>query len=118
METSERRFHPHVEEIAKVLVQRFGRPTLGNKKNPFNELLYIILSSRTPPDSYQDTYRALRRRFRTANSIAEVPAAYVAKTIEKGGLHNKKAHAITAIAARLQKTFGRVTLAPLKSMET
>ena len=65
------RFHPHVEEVTETLVERFGRPTLGNKKNPFNELIYIILSSRTPPENCQDTYRSLRRSFRTADSLAE-----------------------------------------------
>ena len=114
----ESRFHPHVREVTEALVEEFGRPTLGNKKNPFNELLYIILSSRTPPDNYQETYRSLRREFKTANGIAEARAEYVAKTIEPGGLQNKKAHAITEIASRLKETYGRVTLAPLKQMET
>lgn len=109
---------PHVTEITKALVQRFGRPTLGNKRNPFNELLYIILSSRTPPDHYQETYRSLRREFRTADSIAEARAEYVSRAIELGGLQNKKARAITGIASRLKEAFGRVTLAPLKDMET
>lgn len=99
-------------------MQRFGRPTLGNKKNPFNELLYVILSSRTPPDVYQETYRSLRREFKTANSIAEARPEYVAETIEQGGLHNKKACAITEIASELKETYGRVTLAPLKRMQT
>lgn len=83
-------FHPHVEEITEALVQHFGRPTLGNKKNPFNELLYIILSSRTPPDVYQETYRLLRRGFKTANSIAEARTEYVAATIEQGGVTQQK----------------------------
>lgn len=111
-------FHSHVEEVTKALVQRFGRPTLGNKRNPFNELLYIILSSRTPPDVYQETYRSLRREFKAADSIAEARVEYVAATIEPGGLHNKKAHAITEIAGTLKEMYGRVTLAPLKEMET
>ena len=111
-------YHPQVEEITEALVQRFGRPALGNKKNPFNELLYIILSSRTSPEVYQDTYRSLRREFKTANSIAEARPEYVAGTIEQGGLHNKKARAITEIASELKETYGRVTLAPLKEMET
>ncbi|MBT9142246.1 MAG: Ultraviolet N-glycosylase/AP lyase [Syntrophomonadaceae bacterium] len=118
MSNDSNRLHPHVKEITEALVQKFGRPTLGNKKNPFNELLYIILSSRTPPESYQDTYRSLRRGFKTANSIAEARPEYVAATIEQGGLHNKKARAIAEIASELKKTYGRVTLSPLKEMET
>ena len=99
-------------------MRHFGRPTLGNKKNPFNELLYIILSSRTPPDVYQETYRSLRCEFKRANSIAEARVEYVARIIEPGGLHNKKARAITEIASELKEIHGRVTLAPLKGMET
>ena len=110
--------HPHVEEVTRAVIEKFGQPTLGNKKNPFDELLYIILSSRTPPGSYQDTYRSLRRRFRTADSLAAADPEEVAESIERGGLQRKKARAITAIAAELQRTFGRVTLAPLKAMET
>ncbi len=101
-------FHPHVKEITKTLVQHFGRPTLGNKKNPFNELLYIILSTRTSPNLYQETYRSLRREFKTAGSIAEARVEYVAKAIERGGLQNKKARVITEIASELQETYGRV----------
>jgi endonuclease III len=95
-------FHPHVEEITEALVQHFGRPTLGNKKNPFNELLYIILSSRTPPDVYQETYRLLRRGFKTANSIAEARTEYVAATIEQGGYTTKK-HALSQRSPRSSK---------------
>lgn len=112
------RYHQRVEQIAEVLVEAFGRPDLGNKRNPLNELLYIILSSRTPPDHYQETYRALRREFTTASSLAEANVDYIAQAIELGGLQNKKAHAITAIASELKQRFGRVTLAPLEGMET
>jgi endonuclease-3 len=112
------RFHLRVEDVTDTLVQRFGRPTLGNKRNPFNELLYIILSSRTPPSNYQATYRSLRRRFPRADDLAEANPDDVAEAIELGGLHNKKARAIVAIASELGRQFGRVTLAPLKRMET
>lgn len=118
MANSCQELHSRVTDVTEALVERFGRPTLGNKKNPFNELLYIILSSRTPPENYQETYRSLRRAFKTANSIAEARVEYVAKAIEPGGLQNKKAHAITEIASRLKETYGRVTLAPLERMDT
>ena len=118
MGPSARRLHHDVEAIAEVLVHEFGRPTLGNKKNPFNELLYIILSSRTPPDNYQDTYRSLRRRFRTAESLADARWTEVAAAIEMAGFQRKRARAISAIASHLKTRFGRVTLAPLKRMTT
>jgi endonuclease III len=97
-------------------VLRFGRPTLGNKKNPFNEMLYILLSSKTPPDRYQGVYRTLRRRYRKADSLAEARPEDVAATISRGGLQRRKARAIVSIAQRLRDEFGRVTLAPLAKM--
>ncbi|HDQ71350.1 MAG TPA: hypothetical protein ENN19_04545 [Chloroflexi bacterium] len=118
MNKEENEYFPYVVQIAKALARYFGQPMLGNKKNPFNELLYIILSSRTPPEVYQETYRSLRREFRRADSIAETRPEYVATTIERGGLQNKKARTITKIASELKNRFGRVTLAHLKDMET
>lgn len=104
---------PHVEKVTETLVQRFGHPTLGNKKNPFSELLYILLSSKTPPDRYQEVYRTLRRVYKRAESLADARWEDVAKVISHGGLQNRKARAITFIARRLRQEFGRVTLAPL-----
>jgi len=112
------RYHPCVRQIAQALVDEFGRPMLGNKRNPFNELLYIILSSRTPPENYQDTYRSLRRKFRTADSLAHASWTEVAAAIEMAGFQYKRARAISAIASELKARFGRVTLAPLKRLTT
>lgn len=107
---------PHVEKITEALVGNFGRPSLGNKRNPFNELLYILLSSKTPPDRYQKVYRALRGVYRTANSLANARWEEVAQVISEGGLQNRKAKAIVSIAQRLKREFGRVSLAPLTKM--
>jgi endonuclease-3 len=118
MDADQGRFHPLVLEITEALVQEFGRPALGNKKNPFNELLYIILSSRTPPSNCQDTYRSLRRKYRTADSLAHASCREVAGAIEMAGFQRKRAAAISGIASELKARFGRVTLAPLRRMTT
>lgn len=108
--------HPHVEAVTHTLVQHFGHPSLGNKKNPFNELLYIILSSKTPPERYQEVYRSLRRAYPRADSLAEADPKEVARIISRAGLQNRKARAIVDISTRLREEFGRVTLAPLRQM--
>ena len=116
--TCVRDYHPNVAEITRLLVARYGRPTLGNKANPFNELLYVILSSKTPPGRYGDIYRALRREFPRADALADASPDEVARIIEPAGLHNRKARAIVAIAKHLRAKFGRVTLAPVARMAT
>lgn len=106
----------YVEEVTRKLVERFGRRSLGNKRNPFNELLYILLSSKTPPERYQDVYYTLRRVYKRADDLAYAQPEEVARVISHGGLQNRKAHAIVAIAQQLKREFGRVTLAPLARM--
>lgn len=108
--------HSGVEEITKALVHRFGRPTLGNKRNPFNELLYILLSSKTPPNRYQEVYRKLRCAYARAEKLADARPEDIALVITEGGLENRKARAIASIARQLKRKFGRVTLAPLQKM--
>jgi len=97
-------------------VAQYGRPRLGNKRNPFSELLYILLSSKTPPERYQEVYQSLRRAYPRAGQLADARSDEVATLLRRAGLQNRKARAIVAIAQRLRTDFGRVTLAPLARM--
>jgi len=106
----------HVREIARILRKRYGVQDLGNKKNPFNELLYIILSSKTPPDRYQRTYAALKKRFPRADTLSGVSYREVATVIKSGGLAEKRAKQIVAISRGLKREFGEVTLASLNRL--
>jgi len=106
----------YVHRVAAELMEYFSPSRLGNKRNPFNELVYIMLSSSTPPDRYQRVYRAVRRRYRTAEQFAKARPASLARIMRAGGLQNRKAKAIVSIARRLRAVFGRVTLSPLARM--
>jgi len=105
-----------VRTVTRVLGKRYGYETLGNKKNPFNELLYIVLSSKTPPGRYQETYQALKKHFPRADALALVRPKDIAKVIVRGGLAQKRAKQISSIARSLRTHFGRVTLSPLTRM--
>lgn len=115
-EASAIRSFPNVDEVTEILVRQYGRPSLGNRQNPLNELLYIILSSKTPPDRYQEVYRDLRKAYKKADDLAHAHPEEVARTISHGGLQNRKARAIVSIAQELKRGFGRVTLASLAKM--
>jgi endonuclease III len=115
-ESTHQSHYPQSEEIAEALSRCFGRHSLGNKKNPFNELLFIILSAKTPPDRYQAVYRLLRRHYPNANNLSTASYQEIASIIEQAGLQHRKSRAIVDIARRLDRDFGRVTLAPLAKM--
>lgn len=113
-----REYHPHARRVSRALVRRYGDTNLGNKKNPFNELLYVLLSSKTPPGRYQATYIALRRVFPKADQLAKASTKSIVEAIQVGGLGAKKAGQIKEIAQLLRKCFGRVTLTPLRTAST
>lgn len=117
MKNGENGFFPFTREITRTLVKTYGRPTLGNKRNPFDELLFIILSSKTPPSRYTITYKALKTKYPSPDNLVRARPSAVAHTIEVGGLADKKARQILSVAKTLKNKFGCVTLNPLKRMK-
>jgi endonuclease III len=109
-------FYPNVEKITAELVERFGHSTLGNKCNPFNELLYIILSSRTSLERCRNSYVSLKRKFRKFDDLAIATVDEIASTIVDGGLQKRKAKGISLISRQLIGLYGHVTLNPLTKM--
>ncbi len=103
------------DAVARALSRCFGLPTLGNKRNPLDELLYVVLSVRTPPSSYQEGYLRLRRDFPRWDYLVDADVSDIA-AITRGGLQRKKADQIRGIARKIRQAFGRVTLAPLRRM--
>jgi endonuclease III len=102
------------KEIAKALKRKYRDFAHFNRYNPLEELLFIICSTKTPHSNYRVTFGALRKEFPTFSSIAEAPAEYIAKPMERGGLAKNKAKAIRKTLDFLVQRFGRPTLAPLK----
>ena len=46
----------YLRELARILAILYGTPDLGNKADPTDELVYIILSRKTPEKAYQETF--------------------------------------------------------------
>ncbi len=87
-----------------------------NLKDPLDELLFIICSTKTGEASYRSTFQSLKETFPTHLQIAEAPAEYIARPMVGGGLSNQKAKAIREIYDVLVEKFGEPTLAPLRRM--
>lgn len=87
-----------------------------NLKNPLDELLFIICSTKTGEASYRSTYRSLKATFSTHYQIAEAPAEYIARPIVSNGLSNQKAKAIRDLLDIIVAKFGEPTLKQLRKM--
>ena len=54
-----------LERIADAVARGYGTPDLGNKLDPVDELVYIILARRTRENAYQQAYDAITDRWRS-----------------------------------------------------
>jgi endonuclease III len=105
-----------VWKVAAALKTRYRDFNHYNLKNPLDELLFIICSTKTGEASYRSTYRSLKKTFPTHYQIAEAPAEYIARPIVSGGLSNQKAKAIRDLLDIIVEKFGEPTLKPLRKM--
>jgi endonuclease-3 len=100
--------------VARTLKRAHGTPSLFNRRNPFEELLFIVCSIQTNEALYRQTFARLRQRVRTFDQVRTLPLADLVNVLKGGGMATRKARQIKAIATRLYQVFGRVTLRPLR----
>jgi endonuclease III len=104
------------KQAFRVLDETFPEDRLGNKVNPLDELIYIMLSRRAHERQYQKGYDVLRRRFRPWGKILEADIGELQEILRPLGLATQRAKALREVLSTIQTDFGRVTLAPLVRM--
>jgi len=105
-----------VRTVARRLSARYGDFTHFNRKNPLEELLFILCSIQTNEALYRSTYRSLRLAFPRLELLSAASVRDIAKAIELGGLANQKARMIKVLLTQVIDQFGRPSLATLKKM--
>lgn len=101
-----------IREVSRILELLYGTPRLGNKRDPVDELVYIVLSRKTREEAYQASYEALKKTFPTWEGLAAQPLRTVARIVEGGGLGEKKARSLLGALSTLKARFGSCTLKP------
>jgi endonuclease III len=102
------------EKVSEALSAAYGDFAHHNKSDPFDELLFIICSTRTSESGYRETYDNLKVRFPTRASLAVASVKQIERAILSGGLAKQKSRAIRKISDIIIDRFGKLTLAPLK----
>lgn len=108
--------HPSYKQIASLLQQRYFDFSHHNKKNPLDELVFILFSVTKAEPVYTKTYRSFKNNFPRHSDILGASLKDITKSIYHGGQSTQKATAIKSIISILAERFGRPTLAPLKNM--
>jgi endonuclease III len=101
--------------ITAVLAGRYGTPDLGNKLDPVDELVYIILSRRTREGAYQAAFESLRSRYATWEELADTEIDQIADEVAFSGLGRRKAQSLKQALLALIDHFGSCTLEPTRS---
>jgi len=112
------RSFPQVRRVANLLAAEYPLSRLGNKTQPLDELAYLILSDRSGESKYQTVYDAFKKRFPRWADVADANLAHLATAISLGGLAREKARYLRAIARKIRRDFGRVSLAALADFST
>ena len=105
-----------IQATARILKRRYADFDHYNRKNPFEELLFILCSVQTDEKKYRETFAALRRKFPRFADLGIASANEIAKPLKPGGLSPTKSKMIQKICRGIAKRFGKITLAPLKRM--
>ena len=98
------------------LEEAFGRPRLGRRYPPLDELVLTILSQNTNDRNRDRAYASLRRRYPTWERVLAAEPSGVENAIRSGGLARTKSRVVQAVLRRLRAERGALSLDFLKSM--
>jgi endonuclease III len=105
-----------LREICRILKKKYGNPRHGNPRDPLDDLIYIILSTRTRSLSFEYTFEVLKEAFPNWNRLSQTDRPKLERILIPGGLGKLKSRQILSICKQLRTRFDSVTLAPLAQM--
>ena len=98
------------EKIVYFLRDRYKNIELGNKEDPLDELIFILLTVKTDYRHYESIWKAFKKRFPSWERVIESDINDVATVILSGGMQNQKATRIVNALIYLQQTTNRFSL--------
>jgi DNA (cytosine-5)-methyltransferase 1 len=103
-----------LQAISSILSALHGDPRLGNPVNPVDDLIYVLLTRKTPIHTGQVLFEKLKSNFPTWDALLEVSPVQLMSMIDSGGLAQKKVHAIFGALRRIKLEFGSITFEPAR----
>lgn len=102
-----------VAEVCGELRARYGVDRLGNPLEPLDDLIFIILSNKTRPETTANVFASLKSRYPAWDDVLTSDSSMVACVLRPAGLAMVKAQQIVDLLRRLASDFGRCTLDPV-----
>lgn len=103
--------------VALRLHEIYGSPRHGNKDDPLDELIFIILSQMTTHQSFNRVYDRLQATAGAWEGVLRMPLHRLESSIKDAGLSHQKGPRIKAILKKVQRDFGRLSLDSLGKLD-
>jgi endonuclease III len=102
-----------------VLERSYRTPEadLGNKDDPLDEAIYIILSFQTDLPRFSLTWSALRAAYPSWDAVERARTRDLARVLRKEGLHRQKSRTIKSLLATVRRLAGKLSLDLLREMD-
>ena len=95
-----------VRRVCERLEDTYGQPRHGNPEDPLEDLVYVLLSNRTPPNRAKHVYETFRDYFPVWSDVLEADRDEVVDVLRPAGFANRRADQIRSILAQLKEDFG------------
>lgn len=105
---------PYVYNIAEILSNRYQNFNHYNRKNPLDELLFIICSVKRSKIVYLRAFRSLKQAFPSFKDLAKASTKELVSKVSWGGLQNQKAASVKVLMENIVDKFGQPSLSKLK----
>lgn len=97
-----------LKKIREILKTTYPEFNFYNKNKIFDEILYILLSWRTPILKSESLYQKLKKDFKDWNDLFELSESDWYKRIESGGKANDKARTLVKLLRKIKRDFGSI----------
>jgi endonuclease III len=105
-----------IRRVHRLLTAVYPESTLGNKRNPLDEYLYIYLSLRAHERGFEAAYKGFKRRFQTWEVAFHATRKQIAAAIRPAGLADQKSERIKQTLRIIKSEFGELSLRKLKQL--
>ena len=109
--------NPHpatVRAVCRKLKTAHGLPRLGNPRDPVDDLIFVLLSNRTPPQVAMTVYKNLKEHYPNWNEILSTPPSHLRKLLLPAGLWKKRTDYMRRSLKIIQHDFGTIDLRELR----
>ena len=105
-----------IRAVCGILRKTYGLPRFGNPSDPLDDLIYVMISTRTTMAVTETVFSRLKKGFRSWDDVLRLPISRLRRILKPAGLSVRKSAQIRATLRTIKGRFGLCDLRPL-SME-